>query len=242
MMRTLQQRTADLDVKQLQSKRREKMPLEAASLEEKQIFAGDVVQAKAALEAAKQQVAQSEVDLRRSQVLSPVNGYITNLLMRVGDYAQTGEANVSVIDTDSYWIDGYFEETKMARVCLGDRATAKLMGYNQPIIGHVTSVTRGIDVTNATAGVQGLPSVDPVYTWVRLAQRVPVRIMIDDVPRGVPLIAGMTATVSVDHDTPAEQSSWFDRTIGTIGTRLSDVFNGRSASPDCITSASAAQP
>lgn len=237
----VEQRTADLDVKQLQSKRRQQLPLEAASLEEKQMYSGDVIQAKAALEAAKQQVAQSEVDLRRTQVLSPVNGYITNLLLRAGDYARTGETNVSVIDTDSYWIDGYFEETKMAQVCLGDRVAAKLMGYSEPIIGHVTSVTRGIDVSNATAGVQGLPSVDPVYTWVRLAERVPVRIAIDKVPQGVPLIAGMTATISVHQGAQADQGSWLARTVRTIANRLSAVFNGRSVSPGCILPVSAAR-
>ena len=126
-----------------------------------------------------------------------MDGYVTNLLIGVGDYAQPGTVIVSVIDSDSYWIDGYFEETKMARVCIGDRVEAKLMGYAQPILGHVATVTRGIGVSNAAAGVQGLPDVDPVYTWVRLAQRVPVRIAIDKVPPGVPLVAGMTATVTV---------------------------------------------
>jgi multidrug resistance efflux pump len=74
--------------------------------------------------------------------------------------------NISVIDTDSYWIDGYFEETKMARVRVGDRVEAKLMGYAQPILGHVATVTRGIGVSDAAVGKQGLPNVDPVYTWV----------------------------------------------------------------------------
>jgi len=101
-----------------------------------------------------------------------------NLLMRVGDYALAGTNNISVIDADSYWIDGYFEETKMAHVCVGDRAEAALMGYRDPIVGRIQTVTRGISVSNATPSTQGLPNVDPVYTWVRLAQRVPVRIKI----------------------------------------------------------------
>ena len=98
---------------------------------------------------------------------------------------------------DSYWIDGYFEETKMAHICIGDRAEAKLMGYRDPIVGQVQTVTRGISVANAAPSTQGLPNVNPVYTGVRLAQRVPVRIRITHVPADVPLVSGMTVTVTI---------------------------------------------
>jgi hypothetical protein len=181
-----------------------------------------------------QQVAQAEINVNRTQVRSPVNGYVTNLLLRVGDYAHQGVSNVSVIDTDSFWIDGYFEETKMARVCAGDRAEAKLMGYSSPITGHVATVTRGISVSEAAVGTQGLPNVDPVYTWVRLAQRVPVRIAIDKVPPGVPLVSGMTATVTIRNDSGASRPTWFDGLRAEVGTALLDVFNGQSAGPECI--------
>ena len=130
-----------------------------------------------------------------------MNGIVTNLLLREGDYAQQGTSNVSIIDTDSFWIDGNFEETKLARLCVGDRAEAKLMGYSSPIIGHIATVTRGVSVSNAAAATQGLPNVNPVYTWVRLAQRVPVRIAIDKVPLGVPLVSGLTATVTIRNAT-----------------------------------------
>src|SRR5262249_18422593 len=139
-----QQRAADLQVKQLQSERRQRLSELATTPEQQQIYAGAAVQAKAAFEAAQHQVAQAEINLRRTQVRSPVNGYVSNLLMRVGDFAHQGATNVSVIDTDSYWIDGYFEETKLARICIGDRVEAKLMGYAEPIRGHVATVTRGI--------------------------------------------------------------------------------------------------
>src|SRR5260221_2676525 len=102
--------------------------------------------------------------------------------MRVGDYAHAGTTNISVIDADSYWIDGYFEETKMAHVCVGDRAEAALMGYRDPIVGRVETVTRGISVSNAAPSTQGLPSVDPVYTWVRLAEPVPGPTRSPDLP------------------------------------------------------------
>src|SRR5215468_3341995 len=129
-----QQRAADLQVKEVQSERRQRLSSLATTPEEQQTSAGAAVQAKAVFEAAQQQVAQAEINLRRTQVRSPVNGYVTNLMMRVGDFAHEGATNISVIDTDSYWIDGYFEETKLARICIGDRVEAKLMGYAQPIL------------------------------------------------------------------------------------------------------------
>jgi multidrug resistance efflux pump len=230
----LQKSAADLQVKQAESARRQRLTSLATDPEEQQSFAGSAVGAKAAFDAVQQQVAQAETNLRRTQVLSPVNGYVTNLLMRVGDYAHQGDANVSVIDTDSYWIDGYFEETKMARVCVGDRVEAKLMGYAQPILGHVATVTRGIGVSNAAAGVQGLPSVDPVYTWVRLAQRVPVRIAIDSVPSGIPLVSGMTATVTVENSAGNNDRSGFGRVDAEVETQLFDVLSGPTARPGCI--------
>ena len=120
---------------------------------------------------------------------STVNGYVTNFLLRVGDYANTGSTNISVIDSDSFWVSGYFEETKMGSFAIGDAAKVYLMGYNAAIEGHVQSITRGISTPNATSSVQGLPSVEAVYTWVRLAQRIPVRIQIDSVPPAITLSA-----------------------------------------------------
>lgn len=234
---SLQQKAADLQVKERQSERRLRLSNLATNPEQQQIFAGNAAQAEAAFDAARLQVAQAEVNLQRTAVRSPVNGYVTNLLLRAGDYARQGVANVSIIDADSYWIDGYFEETKMARVCTDARVEAKLIGYAAPIIGHVKTITRGLSVSNAAAGTQGLPNVDPIYTWVRLAQRVPVRIAIDEVPPGVPLVSGMTATVTV-RDAPDAARSWLD------GAResLSNVFRGLSPRVDCVSSGSETEP
>jgi multidrug resistance efflux pump len=229
---SLEQKAADLQVKQVQSQRRQNLSTLATSAEEQQVFAGTAIQAKAVLDAAQQQLDQADVNLRRTQVRSPVNGYVTNLLMRVGDFAHQGTANVSIIDSDSYWIDGYFEETKMARVCIGDRVEAKLMGYAQPIMGHVATVTRGIGVSDAAPGTQGLPNVDAVYTWVRLAQRIPIRIAIDQMPPGVPLVSGMTATVTILE--PADRRPWPGGVMATMAARLSDVLDGPPARPGCI--------
>jgi multidrug resistance efflux pump len=230
----LQQRAADQQVKEVQSERRQHLSAIATSAEEQQVYAGAAVQAKAAFDAAQQRLAEAEMNLYRTRVRSPVNGHVTNLLMRVGDYAHQGAANISVIDSDSYWIDGYFEETKMARICIGDRVEAKLMGYAEPITGHITTVTRGIGVSNAAAGAQGLPNVDAVYTWVRLAQRIPIRIAIDKVPAGIPLVSGMTATVTILEPAADDPRSGLDRLVASVRARLSDVFDGPTARPGCI--------
>jgi multidrug resistance efflux pump len=231
----LDQRAADLEVKQVESTRRQHLSNLATTPEEQQIFAGNAVQAKAAYEAAAHQLAQAKLNLRRTNVVSSVNGYVTNLLLRVGDYAVIGVSNISVIDSDSFWIDGYFEETKMARVCVGDRVEAQLMGYAPPILGHVNTVTRGVSVSNAAPGTQGLPSVDPIYTWVRLAQRVPVRIAIDTVPPDVPLVSGMTATVTIRQPAETARQTLFDRIRASLVDPISDLFNGaRPPRPNCL--------
>ena len=206
----------------------------AASTEEQQIFAGTAAQAKAAFDAVREQVALAEINLQRTEVRSPVNGFVTNLLVHLGDYARQGTTNITVIDNDSYWIDGYFEETKLARICVGDRVQAKLMGYAQPITGHIATVTRGISVSNAGTSTQGLPNVDAVYTWVRLAQRIPVRVAIDDVPQGVPLVSGLTATVTILPPKGSDQPHGFDRVLENTKMALSDVFKGPAARGDCI--------
>jgi multidrug resistance efflux pump len=230
----LQQRMADLNVKDLQSERRRRLSDLASSTEEKQIYEGNALQAKAAVASAQQQVRQAEINLRRTEVRSPVNGIVTNLLLREGDYAREGATNVSIIDKDSYWIDGYFEETKLARLCVGDRAEAKLMGYSAPIIGHIATVTRGVSVSNAAASTQGLPNVDPVYTWVRLAQRVPVRIAIDKVPPGVPLVSGLTATITLRDGKDGENGTLLQRVRAELETSFFGLIGGASGRPGCI--------
>jgi RND family efflux transporter MFP subunit len=143
-------------------------------------------------------IAKAQLDLGRTVIRSPVNGYVTNLLAQLGDYATVGQKLISIVDTDSFWVDGYFEETSLGKIREGDSASVKLMGYSDLIRGHVGGVARGINVPNAQPDQAGLASVNPIFTWVRLAQRVPVRIHIDQVPDGVRLVAGMTATVQID--------------------------------------------
>lgn len=230
----LAQTAADLELKQVESKRRQHLSDLTTTPEEQQIYASSAAQAQGAFDAAQQGLSVAELNLKRTSVVSPVEGYVTNLLLRVGDFAPTGASNISVIDSSSFWIDGYFEETKMAGICVGDHAEALLMGYSQPIIGHVETVTRGISVSNAAAGSQGLPNVDPIYTWVRLAQRVPVRIAIDHVPEGVPLISGMTATVTIGQQ-QERSGSLLDWGYAKMATSVSSLLYGPPPSrPGCL--------
>ncbi len=193
------QARANADNATLEASRRARLTTLETSEEEKQTFASNAQVAEANYQQAVAKLAQARVNLERTNIHSPVNGYVTNLLARLGDYANVGQARVSLVDADSYWVDGYFEETNLEAIQRCDPASIKLMGYREVVHGHVDSIARGINVPNALADQAGLASVNPIFTWVRLAQRVPVRIHIDQVPRGVRLIQGITATVEVQH-------------------------------------------
>jgi multidrug resistance efflux pump len=138
------------------------------------------------------------VNLERTRILSPVDGYVTNLLAQLGDYVNVGVNTISIVNANSFWVDGYFEETNLAPIRVGNAAQIKLMGYSQIVSGHVDSIARAINVSNAQPDHQGVATVNPIFTWVRLAQRIPVRIHIDHVPPGIVLSAGMTATVDIN--------------------------------------------
>src|ERR1700681_3099157 len=160
--------------------------------------ASALYQLEAAVAVDRAAIAKAQLDLSRVVIRSPVNGHVTNLLAQLGDYANVGQRLIALVDADSFWIDAYFEETSLGRILEGDPATVKLMSYSQLVRGHVGGIARGINVPNAQPDPAGLASVNPIFTWVRLAQRVPVRIHIDQVPDGVRLVAGMTATVQID--------------------------------------------
>jgi multidrug resistance efflux pump len=154
--------------------------------------------AEANLAQADAQLRQAQVNVERTRIVSPVDGYVTNLLSRLGDYMNVGVNGISVVDANSFWVDGYFEETTLAPIRIGDQARIKLMGYSQIVRGHVDSIARAINVSNAQPNTRGVADVNPIFTWVRLAQRIPVRVHIDETPPGVVLAAGMTATVEID--------------------------------------------
>jgi len=185
-----------------EAKRRQELTSLAVTVEEKQTFESTALATQAQYQQAQANLDQARVNLERTQIRSPVNGYVTNLLAQLGDYAVVGQNLISLVDADSFWVDGYFEETNLEPIRVGDRASIKLMGYSDIVRGHVDSIARGINVANAQPNGQGLATVNPIFTWVRLAQRIPVRIHIDQVPEGVVLAMGMTATVQIDPRPP----------------------------------------
>ena len=194
----VKQAKANAQNAQIEAERRQALSNLAVTREEQQTYASNAIAAQAQYEQAEANLSQAKVNLSRTEIRSPVNGWITNLLAQVGDYATAGQNKISVVDANSFWLDGYFEETNLGSIRIGDPATIKLMGYAQKIRGHVDSVAHAIDVVNAQPNQEGLASVNPIFTWVRLAQRIPVRIHIDQVPDGVHLAAGMTGTVQIE--------------------------------------------
>jgi multidrug resistance efflux pump len=193
----LQQAQANAKNVEKEAQRRQELTSLAVTKETKQTYEAEAVEAQAQVQQAQANLDQARVNLRRTEIHSPVNGWVTNLLAQLGDYANVAENEISLVDADSFWVDGYFEETNLDRIQVGDPAEVKLMGYHQIIRGHVGSIARGINVPNAQPNGEGLAQVNPIFTWVRLAQRIPVRIHIDHVPDGVVLATGETATVEI---------------------------------------------
>ncbi len=156
-------------------------------------------QALAAVEQAQAALDTAELNLERTQVRAPVDGYVTNLEVRAGDYASAGAARLALIDTASFWVYGYFEETKLSQLHVGDGARVQLMS-GQELHGHIESISHGITDADSPTGSDLLANVNPTYNWVRLAQRIPVRIKLDadSMRDGVVLANGMTATVVVE--------------------------------------------
>jgi len=122
---------------------------------------------------------------------------LANVQLQPGDYATAGHPVFALIDTDTLHIDGYFEETKLPRIRVGDPVVVQLMGGSQKLRGHVESISAGIEDRERGPSGNLLPNVNPTFSWVRLAQRVPVRVVLDRPPPDVRLIAGRTATVTV---------------------------------------------
>ncbi|WP_244813729.1 HlyD family secretion protein [Caballeronia sp. Lep1P3] len=183
MRREDAQRRADMDSLVVSKEARENAMQTASTA------AAQLQQAQAALDAAK-------LNLERTKVYSPVDGYVTNLNVFRGDYATAGTAKLAIVDSHSFWVYGYFEETKLPHVRVGDRAQIRLMSGGE-LAGHVESISRGIYDRDNPQSRELLADVNPTFNWVRLAQRVPVRVKIDDVPQGMLLAAGTTCTVVI---------------------------------------------
>jgi RND family efflux transporter MFP subunit len=201
----VKQAKATLENTEIEAKRRQRLVKDVSiSVEEEQTYTTKAIAAQAQYQQAQANLDQAKVNLERTEVRAPVNGWVTNLLAQRGDYAHVGQNVVSLVDADSFWVDGYFEEIYLGAIHVGDRAEIKLMGRNPILRGHVDSIARAINVPNAQPNHQGIATVNPIFTWVRLAQRIPVRVHIDEAPKSVALSAGMTATVQINPSVPSK--------------------------------------
>lgn len=194
----LKSRVADLAQKRRSAARRAQVDDLVVSGEVRELADTQVRAATALYEEAQAQVATARLDIARSEIRAPVDGYVTNLRVQAGDYAMAGRSQLAVVDRNSFWVYGYFEETKIPLLHENDPVQIKLMSGAQVLQGHIDSIARAIaDRDNATTP-ELLANVNPTFAWVRLAQRIPVRIHIDSVPDKLLLIAGMTCTVVVN--------------------------------------------
>ncbi|WP_213878877.1 efflux RND transporter periplasmic adaptor subunit [Pseudomonas sp. dw_358] len=179
-------------------KRRAAMSTDAVSREELDTSRLDMLEKQAAYNQSVANLNGARLDLTRTTYVSPVDGKIINLELEKGDFVNRGVNRLALVRDNSYYVTGYFEETKIPAIKIGDKVEIWLMAGTQKLEGHVESVDSGISNTNSTPGNQMLPSVEATFAWVRLAQRIPVNIKIDQVPDGLQLSSGMSATLKVD--------------------------------------------
>jgi multidrug resistance efflux pump len=167
-------------------------------------------EAKAAYDQAVADRDLAKLNLERSAVRASVNGRITNMDLRPGAYVTVGRGVMALIDEDTLRVEGYFEETKLPRIRINDKATIRLIGEISDLTGHVESIAGGIEDRERSAGSNLLANINPTFSWVRLAQRIPVRIVLDPLPDGVSLISGRTATVAIaaSRDAPPSPLDW----------------------------------
>ncbi len=178
-------------------KRRTQMSADAVSREEVDTSRLDMMEKQASYKQSVAVLNSAKIDLERTTYTSPASGKIINLELEKGDYVNRGVNRLALVKDDSYYVTGYFEETKIPGIKIGDKVEIWLMAGTLKLEGHVESIDSGISNSNSTPGNQMLPSVEATFAWVRLAQRIPVNIKIDQVPEGVNLSSGMSATLKV---------------------------------------------
>ena len=140
---------------------------------------------------------KAQLDLDRTKVIAAVDGIVTNLNLRVGSYVTVSTPVMALVDRNSYYAEGYFEETKLPNIEEGDRATVRLMSDDEVLEGHVHSISRGIEDRERTTGGKLMQNINPAFNWVRLVQRIPVRIEFDKIPDNIKLVSGQTVTIEV---------------------------------------------
>jgi multidrug resistance efflux pump len=165
-----------------------------------------LIQARATLVQAQAALDTARLNLQRTTVVAPVTGVAANVQVRPGNYLSAGKAAFGIVDASSLHVDGYFEETRLDRIRVGDEVTIQLMGDGRRLQGHVDSIAPGIADRERSPSAELLANVNPTFNWVRLAQRVPVRIHLDDPPQDLALIAGRTATVIVHPNSAAARA------------------------------------
>ncbi|MGV8916186.1 MAG: efflux RND transporter periplasmic adaptor subunit [Pseudomonas sp.] len=190
-------RKATWDMRKQNASRRADMDSMVISRESREDASNTAASAQADYQLAQAQLEAAQLNLQRTRVLAAVDGYVTNLNVHRGDYARIGEAKMAVVDMHSFWVYGFFEETKLPHIRIGDPADMQLMS-GQLLKGHVESIARAIYDRDNPESRELIADVNPTFNWVRLAQRVPVRIHLDNVPEGVVLAAGSTCTVIVN--------------------------------------------
>ncbi|MFF7109191.1 HlyD family secretion protein [Pseudomonas sichuanensis] len=193
-------RTQQVRLREREAARRTALGPEAISAELRENAQINAAVARGELHEAEAQLKVAKINLARSEVRAPRSGHITNLRLAQGNFVTTGQSVMALVDDATFYIQAYFEETKLPRIRVGDPVKVWLMGAGEAMNGHVQSISRGITDRNSTPDGQLLPEVEPTFNWVRLAQRIPVRIQLDQIPEGVSLSAGMTASVQVRED------------------------------------------
>jgi RND family efflux transporter MFP subunit len=188
---------ASLVQAQLDYQRYDKLTDIAVSDQRRELARATAEEAKAAYDQAVADRDLAKLNRVRSEVRASVNGLITNMDLQPGAYVSVGHGVTALLDEDTLRIEGYFEETKLPRIKVGDAATVRLIGERTLLTGHVQSIAGGIDDRERSSGNDLLANVNPTFSWVRLAQRIPVRIALDSPPKGVDLVAGRTATVEI---------------------------------------------
>ena len=140
---------------------------------------------------------KAQLDLDRTKVVAAVDGIVTNLNLRVGSYVTVSTPVMALVDRNSYYAEGYFEETKLPNIAEGNRATVRLMSDDEVLEGHVHSISRGIEDRERTTGGKLMQNINPAFNWVRLVQRIPVRVELDKIPDNIKLVSGQTVTIEV---------------------------------------------
>ncbi|WP_043309608.1 efflux RND transporter periplasmic adaptor subunit [Pseudomonas sp. ML96] len=192
-----QTRRQQLNLRQHEASRRAHLGPQAISAELRENAQINAEIARAELQQAEAEVTLAELNLKRSEVRAPRSGQVTNLHLAQGNYVQAGQAVMALVADDSFYVQAYFEETKLPGIHVGAPAEVVLMSGGLVLQGKVQSISRGITDRNAVADAQLLANVEPTFNWVRLAQRIPVRIELEDLPKDLALSAGMTASVRV---------------------------------------------